>query len=256
MRAFDSYDAIFAERGAAYHRAMSSCPAARRTEFEAVLARVSLGSGDVLVDMPAGGGYLVPHIPPPRPEIHLIEPVPAFGNAIPREPRVEVHHAALEALPLGDQTATVVTSVAGCHHLPDLSRVVREVSRVLRPGGCFVLADVRAGTPPAHFLNGFVDAHNSQGHRGVFLDELTAGALERAGLEVLVDEYVEYPWTFATPAEMAGFVAGLFGLDRADEATVLEGVATILGIDEVEGETRLRWGLQHLVGQLPAAEAC
>ena len=59
---FDSYAEIFAERGAAYHRAMAECPNARDAEFLAVLEPLA-GRGGLLCDMPSGGGYLAARLP-------------------------------------------------------------------------------------------------------------------------------------------------------------------------------------------------
>jgi hypothetical protein len=49
----------------------------------------------------------------------------------------------------------------------------REAHRLLKPNELFILADVQENTPVAHFLNGFVHRHNSQGHRGQFLSRQT-----------------------------------------------------------------------------------
>lgn len=52
------YEKIFAERGAAYHRAMCRAPAARAAEFEAAVRLAEPKRGEYLLDAPSGGGYL------------------------------------------------------------------------------------------------------------------------------------------------------------------------------------------------------
>jgi ubiquinone/menaquinone biosynthesis C-methylase UbiE len=55
-------------------------------------------------------------------------------------PRRNVHYMAglAEALPVPDDTATVVWSIATVHHWTDLDTALEQVKRVLKPGGRFV----------------------------------------------------------------------------------------------------------------------
>jgi SAM-dependent methyltransferase len=57
--------------------------------------------------------------------------------------REKLVFAAIDAmdLPLRDESVDVVYGFAFAHHLPDLERFLREVARVLRPGGRCVLMD-------------------------------------------------------------------------------------------------------------------
>ncbi|HEU4370838.1 MAG TPA: class I SAM-dependent methyltransferase [Methylomirabilota bacterium] len=48
----------------------------------------------------------------------------------------------VEALPFGDGTFDVVTCRIAAHHFADVAAAVREVRRVLRPGGSFLLQDI------------------------------------------------------------------------------------------------------------------
>jgi ubiquinone/menaquinone biosynthesis C-methylase UbiE len=57
------------------------------------------------------------------------------------EPRFRFHVGDAAALPLDDSSFDVAFSTVSFHHWADQSRGVREVARVLRPGGLFVLAD-------------------------------------------------------------------------------------------------------------------
>ena len=60
---FHSYDEIFNKRGNAYHEAMRLAPLARKKEFEIALSGAEIVDGDVLCDLPSGGGYLADHLP-------------------------------------------------------------------------------------------------------------------------------------------------------------------------------------------------
>ncbi|MEW6582510.1 MAG: methyltransferase domain-containing protein [Actinomycetota bacterium] len=67
----------------------------------------------------------------------------AAGN-----PAIEWHQASAEALPLGDATFDVALCQMGLQFFPDRPGALREMRRVLRPGGRVVL-NVPGPTPPA-----------------------------------------------------------------------------------------------------------
>jgi ubiquinone/menaquinone biosynthesis C-methylase UbiE len=69
---------------------------------------------------------------------------------------MEVAVADAEALPFEDQRFHLVTSRIAPHHFPDVPQFVREVKRVLKPGGTFALVDNIA--PDAVSTPGFSDA--------------------------------------------------------------------------------------------------
>lgn len=91
-----------------------------------------------------------------------------------------------ERLPL--RSGSVDGAVAECviSALPDKEAAVREVARVLRPGGSFVMADVAREGPLPEELDTFVAWLACAG--GALSFDGYADLLERAGLEVMLVE--------------------------------------------------------------------
>jgi SAM-dependent methyltransferase len=62
---------------------------------------------------------------------------------------VEVLAGNAERIPLPDQSVDVVTSNGVINLVPDKAAAVREIARVLRPGGRIQIADIVVGVPPS-----------------------------------------------------------------------------------------------------------
>ena len=244
---FEIYDAIFNQRGEAYHRAMTLFPHARRNEFRLPSMHVALRPGDVICDIPSGGGYLLQHLPADL-DLRLvaIDPSEVFAKQWSDE-YIESHLAPLHRLPLDNASVDAIISIAGLHHAENRLAVFREMRRVLRPGGRLCILEVAAGSITDRFLNGFVHSHNSMGHEGRFVDDGFRNDLELAGWQIQKDQLCRYTWDFPDEAGMVDFMRLMFGLDRAEPGQVSEGVDRILGMVHDEGGTKVNWELQLLV---------
>jgi ubiquinone/menaquinone biosynthesis C-methylase UbiE len=64
-----------------------------------------------------------------------------IAEAIRLNPKATFRRAFAEALPFPDQSADIVVSSLSFHHWADQEKGLREIARVLRPGGYFCLAD-------------------------------------------------------------------------------------------------------------------
>jgi ubiquinone/menaquinone biosynthesis C-methylase UbiE len=99
-----------------------------------------------------------------------------------------------EALPLEDASVDLALSTISFHHWRDQAAGVREVARVLRPGGSFLLADFTLPTWLAWLLP---RVHSAAQMRVLF---------EQAGLDVQ-----------AQPGPVARFVRIIIGTKIADD---------------------------------------
>jgi len=107
-------------------------------------------AGAVLVDVGCGAGLLAPHLAG-RGYRHVGVDVVASALAQARRHGVRPVLADAGALPLPDACADVVVAGELLEHVPDLDATVREVCRVLRPGGLLVLDTLNA-TALSRFL--------------------------------------------------------------------------------------------------------
>lgn len=119
--------------------------------------------------------------------------------------------------------------------------------RLLRCGGTLVLADVAAGSGPAHFLNGFVHANNRMGHEGRFLDAATAPLLEAAGFELTDDALIATRWRFDHAEQAGAYCADLFGIEGRSLAEVAAALAEIVGAEATPSSFTVNWCLRRIV---------
>jgi 2-polyprenyl-6-hydroxyphenyl methylase / 3-demethylubiquinone-9 3-methyltransferase len=106
--------------------------------------------GAVLVDLGCGGGLLAPHV---AGKGYRHVGVDLVGSALAQasEHGVAAVRADVARLPLADACADTVSAGEILEHVTDLSTVVSEACRVLRPGGVLVL-DTLADTAVARFV--------------------------------------------------------------------------------------------------------
>lgn len=240
-----SYAEIFGQRGQAHDEAFRRYPEACREESEAILRLAGPQTGETLLDLPSAGGFLSTYLRTPGVNVLAVDPSPQL-HALCQRLVPQSYLAPLDDLPFPDGHVNVAVCLAGLHHETSLPEIFAEMHRVLRPGGRLAIAEVAEGSPVAGFLNGFVDGHNSLGHRGNFLDDSFAERLEEAGFRVTLDEDVAYHWRFASRAALADCLRLMFGIDRATPELIISAVEQELGIDELpDGWIGMRWSLRH-----------
>ena len=131
-----------------------------------------------VLDIGCGSGRLLRKVHAYWPQAHLCGVDPAQGMLeVARQftPGAHFFLGSAEALPLSDASVDLALSTISFHHWHDQAAGVREVARVLRPGGGFLLADFVLPTwlvwllPRSRFL------HSAAQMRTLF---------EQAGLEV------------------------------------------------------------------------
>lgn len=157
----------------------------------ALLSRNGLNAPPAcIVDVGCGTGRLLRTASALWPKAELLGIDPAarmVAEASRLNPKATFKLAPAESLPLADRSADVIMSSMSFHHWSDQGKGIREISRVLRPGGLFCLAD--------HSFTAF----NLIGERArsrAQVRELMAAA----GLSVLVQKFAPLPFILITLA--------------------------------------------------------
>src|SRR5215470_2273432 len=112
------------------------------------LQQISIGKGDTILDVGCGGGATVRKLAAVAAEgkvygIDHSEQSVAVARRTNRqgiaEGRVEIRQASVSGLPFADDLFDLVTAVETHYFWPDLPADMREVLRVLKPGGTLII---------------------------------------------------------------------------------------------------------------------
>lgn len=121
------------------------------------LQQITMPKHAVMLDVGCGGGRTVQKLATLAPEGKVVGlDYSAASVAVSRGTnaqqieagRVQIEQGSIAAWPFPDRTFDIVTAVETHYYWPDLAANVREIFRVLRPGGTFVLiAETYRGGP-------------------------------------------------------------------------------------------------------------
>ena len=189
---------------ATYDRQLRRAEKAGLTDMRAKL--VSQATGTVL-EIGGGTGANLAHYRPAVTSLSITEPDASMLKRLERHvsaqaPSTMVLRAPAEDLPFEDDAFDVVVSTLVLCGVDDQARAVREIRRVLRPGGRFLfLEHVRAADPAAARKQ---DRMNWLNRAVVCCDcnRPTLDTIEGAGLRVTALEHTELPKapSFVRPA--------------------------------------------------------
>jgi len=242
------YSDIFALRGQLYHQAMQRFPDARAQEFQAVIAEADIATNTTVVDFPAGGAYISRYLD----DVNLIGlEVSQIFVDLAKEQRQNVVLCTNDYFPLETASADRVVSIAGLHHIHDKGVVFAEMRRLLKPTGRLVVADIAEDSYVRQFLDVFVDRYSDTGHSGWYFGKSTRSQLEDAGFNIVGDKRLNYFWCADDIEQLAQFCRLLFGMVRADTATVAQGIHDYLGMQQSGNQASLNWQLHCFTCEVP-----
>ena len=176
-----------------------------RRHREPVLA----GATGDLVEIGFGSGLNVPLYPPSVRRVHAVEPSSVgrrlAAKRVARSP-VPVEFVGLDGqdLPLGDESVDAALSTFTLCTIPDAGRALREVYRVLRPGGRFLFLEHGVSPEPdvarwQHRMNGFQQRIAAGCNLDRPIDRMVRDAgfdVEQLGNDYLKGPRIAKPWGY------------------------------------------------------------
>lgn len=178
----------FAEHASEY---VTSAHHAGGDDLDAVVRLADASPQWVALDVATGGGHTAIAIAPLVAGMVALDLTPemletARAHAEERGAAgIEFVLGDAEALPFPDESFDLVTCRIAAHHFPDVQKFADEVSRVLRPGGRFVLQDqcVPESAAAAAFLNTF-ERLRDPSHARALTQDAWQEVLRRAELDI------------------------------------------------------------------------
>jgi SAM-dependent methyltransferase len=227
------YDLVFSKRAAEYNYAVKTYPHVLVNELRTAAEMVNAKKGEIVVNVPGACVDISPYLD------SGVKYKPYETNATFAK-IASVNYSEFGVIPEADESVDKVVSLASLHHSTDLERIVfyKEALRVLKPGGTMIIGDVNAGSAQDFWLNTFVRQYN--GHDGKFWSVTDAELMTGFTVSVSVKKY---NWTFNTMEEMVDFCRNLFGLDKAPNEEIIDGLKSYLGANE----TGFEWSLMYFI---------
>jgi ubiquinone/menaquinone biosynthesis C-methylase UbiE len=109
-----------------------------------IVERSRIGPDDRFLDVGCGPGAALEHAATMGAAVSGVDPSPAMvARASNRVPAADVRVGSAEELPFPDDSFTVVVNVASFHHWVDRDAGLREILRVLAPGGRLLIMEGR-----------------------------------------------------------------------------------------------------------------
>jgi ubiquinone/menaquinone biosynthesis C-methylase UbiE len=184
----------------------------RVTEAELLARMVSAGPTDRAVDLACGPGTLALRFSRYVRSICALDLTPAIlararGNAIKDGlANLVCVLGDAQALPFGDGALDIAVTSYSLHHISDPAKVLREMARVVKPGGRVGVIDIVVPEDPKiRELNHRIEYTRDQSHSRSLSRSDFDGIFGAAGLRIVATEVHGHPRTFDHWMHVAGW---------------------------------------------------
>lgn len=206
------FDAI-RSRTENYYKAHELYPNARLAELNKMLECINPQQEDRILEIGGGSGFLT---------IPLSKRVCSVGVLDNSENILEflqiklsknkISNVSFELmsealLPAHDSSVSKVVSLASLHHIEDQETLFKEVSRILKPEGSFIIGDILADSNVQRYFDNTVRYSCSTGHEGNFLKRTDFTYLVyRSKMFQKFFTFEHVPWSFKNEEDAATFL--------------------------------------------------
>jgi ubiquinone/menaquinone biosynthesis C-methylase UbiE len=180
-------------------------------ELELVVEFAAPTGTERALDIGTGAGHTALALAPRVSDVVLTDPVDAMLAAARRLFQTaglwnaQFVRAGAEQLPFPKASFDIVTTRLAAHHFDDVALAMREVARVLRPGGIFIFIDTTAPEEPeSAAYQDEVETLRDPTHRRIYTQREWIAFCEEAGLRTEKTEVVRKAHDFEPWLERGG----------------------------------------------------
>jgi cyclopropane fatty-acyl-phospholipid synthase-like methyltransferase len=245
-------------RGRFYSHANEELPSVRANEFTATAREIRLEGGEAILELGCGNGLLTGRLADGVGERGAVHAVDVSRSVLlrlkKRVARANVIPALFDGqnLPFSERAFDAAVSLANFHHVEAQLATFREVHRVLRPGGRFVLVDVCSDTAVQRYFDGPVNSFCSTGHEHPFLGRDDCARLcAESGLRLERWHMQEVPWRFQSCDEAQWFLHKIHDAQCTPWHCLAEAKRFLAFRREEDGHWLLEWQLFFLTAVKP-----
>lgn len=169
-----------------------------------------------IVDLGAGNGYLTMYLAKkfPTSTIYATDASITMREGLKKIKNIVL----LEKLALANNSIDAIFSLAAFHHITDKKHLLKELYRVLKPGGFLFIGDVNDNTPTQVFFDTVVKKYCITNHDFDFLDSNWTSYLAKESNFILKESKVKNtPWIFDNEKNMINFIKKLTGLGISNQ---------------------------------------